>query len=89
MISPRKGGANSNSPGPVYVEVAISPPAMSFFIENLTAPLSVMVGDMAIIIPNRFRQWINFLLIMRDVPGFADNGHPIASWSVIIELLSL
>lgn len=60
VISPRKGGAKSNSPGPVYVDVAISPPAINFFIENLTAPLSVMVGDMAIMIPAMFPSMDSF-----------------------------
>ena len=50
-MSPRNGGAKRSSPGPVYCECAISPPAMSFFMENLTFPLRVTVGDMANITP--------------------------------------
>ena len=50
---------SSSSPGPVKVDTAISPPAISFFIENLIAPLSVMVGVMAIIAPRQIsiRLW--------------------------------
>lgn len=51
VMSPRKGGVKRSSPGPVYVDVIISPPATSFFMENLTAPLRVTVGDMAIMMP--------------------------------------
>lgn len=50
-MSPRDEGASKSSPGPVKVEWVISPPMTSFFIENLMAPLSVMVGVMAIIAP--------------------------------------
>lgn len=50
-MSPSTDGANRSSPGPVYVEFDISPPAMSFFQEKFIAPFSVMVGDMAIIAP--------------------------------------
>ena len=51
-MSPRVGGAKRSSPGPVKVEDVISPPAISFLRENLTAPLRVMDGDMAIITPS-------------------------------------
>jgi len=51
VISPRKGGAIKISPGPVYVDDAISAPVISFFMENLIAPLSMTEGDMEIITP--------------------------------------
>lgn len=57
--SPRKAGAIRISPGPVYVEAAISLPVMSFFMENLTAPLSVTEGDMDIMTPVRVCQCVH------------------------------
>lgn len=55
VMSPRKAGAMRISPGPVYVEVAISPPVIIFFMENLTAPRRVTVGDMDIMTPVEFK----------------------------------
>ena len=51
VISPSAFGASINSPGPVKVEWAISPLSSSFFTLNFTAPLRVMVGDMATMRP--------------------------------------
>ena len=51
VISPSIGGPSSSSPGPVKVDELISPPATSFFMENLYAPLSEIDGDMAIMTP--------------------------------------
>lgn len=50
--SPKKGGAIKISPGPVYVDVAISAPVISFFMENLYAPLSMTEGDIDIMTPS-------------------------------------
>jgi hypothetical protein len=51
VMSPKDAGARSSSPGPVYVDLAISPPMRTFFSENFRWPLSVMVEDMAIMAP--------------------------------------
>jgi hypothetical protein len=51
VMSPIEGGAKSSSPGPVYVDLDISPPISAFLRENLILPLSVIVGDIAIIAP--------------------------------------
>ena len=83
-MSPRVGGAKRSSPGPVKVEVPISPPAMSFFRENFTAPLRVMDGDMAIMTPG-----VGFFFLVitamrlecdrNHLPGLAVRGQPIAN----------
>jgi hypothetical protein len=61
-MSPSEAGARRSSPGPVKVECAISPPAISFFMENLTVPFRVTEGDMAIIAPDFFGQFLAPLL---------------------------
>ena len=63
-MSPRAGGARSSSPGPVKVELDISLPVTSFFIENLMAPLSTMLGDMEIMAPGGASSVSGFLLII-------------------------
>jgi hypothetical protein len=51
MISPKTEGASRSSPGPVKLDMAMLPPAMTFFQENETFPLRVIVGDIAIMEP--------------------------------------
>jgi hypothetical protein len=51
VMSPSMCGARSSSPGPVKVELASSAPEIIFLSPSFTVPLSVMVGDMAIMVP--------------------------------------
>ncbi len=50
-MSPSIDGASRSSPGPMYEELESSAPAMIFFMLNLTSPLRVIVGDIAIMAP--------------------------------------
>lgn len=83
VMSPSPCGASSSSPGPVKCEVAICPPAISFFIENFISPFSVMVGDMAIMAPEGSQRYGPCLVLReRGLPGLTITGAPMASCTV-------